>query len=284
MTTIIDGKKVAKQIETELIEEVSKLEKLGVTPGLAVILVGDNPASKTYVRSKERACKRIGINSKKITYETTITQEELLNAINELNNDDGIHGILVQLPLPDHIDSDAIINAINPKKDVDGFHPINLGKMFLNEENSYWSCTPYGILELLDRYEIDVEGMDAVIVGASNIVGKPMATMLLNREATTTVCHIKTKDLAYHTKNADLLVVAVGVPHLIKEDMVKEGVVVIDVGINRLEDGSLVGDVDYDAVSKKASAITPVPGGVGPMTITMLMKNTIKSAYNHANK
>lgn len=284
MATIIDGKKISKDIEKELKEDVKKLKELDTEPGLAVILVGDNPASKTYVRAKERACKRIGINSKKINYETTITQKELLNKIEELNKDNTIHGILVQLPLPDHIDSGLVIDTINPQKDVDGFHPINIGKMFLNDTDGFWSCTPYGVLEMLDRYEIDVEGMEAVIVGASNIVGKPMATMLVNREATTTLTHIKTKDLAMHTKKADLIVVAVGKPDLITADMVKEDVVVIDVGINRLENGSLVGDVSFDEVEKKASAITPVPGGVGPMTIAMLMKNTIKSAYRHANK
>lgn len=284
MATIIDGKKISKDIERELKEDVKKLKKLDTEPGLAVILVGDNQASKTYVRAKERACKRIGINSRKINYETTVTQKELLNKIEELNKDDTVHGILVQLPLPDHIDSSLVIDTINPEKDVDGFHPINIGKMFLNDTDGFWSCTPYGVLEMLDRYEIDVEGMEAVIVGASNIVGKPMATMLVNREATTTLTHIKTKDLAMHTKKADLIVVAVGKPDLITADMVKEGVVIIDVGINRLEDGSLVGDVSFDEVEKKASAITPVPGGVGPMTIAMLMKNTIKSAYRHANK
>jgi methylenetetrahydrofolate dehydrogenase (NADP+)/methenyltetrahydrofolate cyclohydrolase len=284
MATIINGKQISKDIEKELKEDVKKLKEMGTEPGLAVILVGDNPASKTYVRAKERACKRIGINSKKINYDTSITQKELLEKINELNNDDTVHGILVQLPLPDHIDSDLIIDTISPEKDVDGFHPINIGKMFLNDTDGFWSCTPYGVLEMLDRYEIDVEGMEAVIVGASNIVGKPMQTMLVNREATTTLCHIKTKDLAMHTKKADLIVVAVGKPNLITADMVKDDVVVIDVGINRLDDGSLVGDVDYDEVSKKASAITPVPGGVGPMTIAMLMKNTIKSAYRHASK
>ncbi|MFP4456824.1 MAG: bifunctional methylenetetrahydrofolate dehydrogenase/methenyltetrahydrofolate cyclohydrolase FolD [Clostridia bacterium] len=284
MATIIDGKKISKDIERELKEDVLQLKELNTEPGLAVILVGDNPASKTYVRAKERACKRIGINSTKINYDTTVTQDELLSKIEELNRDNNVHGILVQLPLPDHIDSDLVIDTINPEKDVDGFHPINIGKMFLNDTEGFWSCTPYGVLEMLDRYEINVEGMEAVIVGASNIVGKPMATMLVNREATTTLTHIKTKNLAMHTKKADLIVVAVGKPDLITADMVKEGVVVIDVGINRLEDGSLVGDVSYDEVSKKASAITPVPGGVGPMTIAMLMKNTIKSAYRHAAK
>ncbi|QOR35849.1 bifunctional methylenetetrahydrofolate dehydrogenase/methenyltetrahydrofolate cyclohydrolase FolD [Clostridium sp. 'deep sea'] len=281
MATLIDGKGIAKTIENELKQQVVELKEQGIMPGLAVVLVGEDPASKTYVRSKERACKRIGIYSKKVKYDTDITQEELLKTIYELNNDDSIHGILVQLPLPAHIDSEAVINAIDYKKDVDGFHPINIGKMFLNED-SYWSCTPHGVIELLDRSNIEIAGKDAVIVGASNIVGKPMATMLLNREATATVCHIKTKDLAFHTKQADILVVAVGKPNLITADMVKDGVAVIDVGINRLDDGRLVGDVDFEAVSKKASAITPVPGGVGPMTIIMLMKNTIKSAINHA--
>ncbi len=284
MPTIIDGRKVSKQIEEELKLEVAELTAQGNTPGLAVILVGEDPASKTYVRSKERACKRIGIHSEKYTYEASITQQELLKKIDELNNDPKIHGILVQMPLPKHIDPDAVIDAISPLKDVDGFHPVNIGKMFLNDHSGFWSCTPYGVLELLDRYEINVEGMNAAIIGASNIVGKPMATMLVNREATISNCHIKTKDNSEFTKNADLVVVAVGLPNLLTADMVKEGAVIIDVGINRLDDGSLVGDVDYEAVSKKASAITPVPGGVGPMTIAMLMKNTVKSARNHAKR
>lgn len=284
MTTVLSGRKISKDIEKELKDDVKKLKEMGVEPGLAVILVGEDPASQTYVRSKERACKRIGINSTKIDYEASVTQSELLEKIVELNNDDSIHGILVQLPLPKHIDSNSVIDKIDPKKDVDGFHPANIGKMFLNDSEGFWSCTPYGVLEILDRYEIDVRGMEAVVVGRSNIAGKPMATMLLNRSATTTVCHSQTKDLAAHTKRADLIVASVGMPNLITAEMVKEGVVIIDVGINRLEDGSLVGDVAYEEVAKKASAITPVPGGVGPMTITMLMKNTVKSAYRHANK
>ena len=278
---IIDGKGIAKTIEGELKEQVAELKNKGVEPGLTVVLVGEDPASHTYVRSKEKACKRIGIKSRKILYDADISEAALLAKIEELNGDESVHGILVQLPLPEHINSEAVIHAIDASKDVDGFHPVNLGKMFLNEP-SFWSCTPHGVIELLDRSGIEIEGKHAVVVGASNIVGKPMATMLLNREATITVCHIKTKDLAFHTRQADILVVAVGKSNLITEDMVKDGVVVIDVGTNRLANGKLVGDVDYENVAKKAAAITPVPGGVGPMTIIMLMKNTIESAAKHA--
>ncbi len=278
---IIDGKGIAKTIEGELKEQVAELKNKGVEPGLTVVLVGEDPASHTYVRSKEKACKRIGIKSRKILYDADISEAALLAKIEELNGDDSVHGILVQLPLPEHINSEAVIHAIDASKDVDGFHPVNLGKMFLNEP-SFWSCTPHGVIELLDRSGIEIEGKHAVVVGASNIVGKPMATMLLNREATITVCHIKTKDLAFHTRQADILVVAVGKSNLITADMVKDGVVVIDVGTNRLANGKLVGDVDYENVAKKAAAITPVPGGVGPMTIIMLMKNTIESAAKHA--
>jgi len=281
MSKLIDGKTISRAIRGELKKQVAELKEQGIIPGLAVILVGEDPASQTYVRSKERMCERIGINSIKINYDTDVTEEELLAKIAELNADSAVHGILVQLPLPQHIDSDAVIHAIAADKDVDGFHPLNIGQMFLNEPG-FWSCTPHGVIELLDRSGIEIEGQHAVIVGASNIVGKPMATMLLNREATITVCHIKTKDLAFHTRQADIIVVAVGRPNLITADMVKEGAVVIDVGINRLPDGRLVGDVDFENVSQKTSFITPVPGGVGPMTIIMLMKNTIQSAIRHA--
>lgn len=277
MAKIIDGRRIAKEIERELSQKIEDMQSKGVRPGLAVILVGDDPASRTYVRSKEKACKRVGIYSRVERKPADISQEQLLELIQELNDDPGIHGILVQLPLPRHIDPQAVIHAIDPRKDVDGFHPFNVGEMFVNQPG-LWPCTPHGVIEMLDRSGIEIEGQHAVIVGASNIVGKPMATMLLNREATITVCHIKTRDLAHHTRQADILVVAVGKPDLITADMVKEGVVVIDVGINRLADGRLVGDVAFEEVKEKASAITPVPGGVGPMTIAMLLKNTVEAA------
>lgn len=277
MATIIDGKKISRSIEQEIKERTAALMEKGVQPGLAVILIGDNPASRTYVSHKEKACKRVGIYSRVERRDTDITQEELLAMVDELNNDPKIHGILVQLPLPPHIDERPVIHAISPHKDVDGFHPVNIGEMFINEK-SLWPCTPHGVIEMLDRTGIEIEGKEAVVVGASNIVGKPMAIMLLNREATVTVCHIKTKDLALHTRRADILVVAVGKADLITADMVKDGVVVIDVGINQLPSGKLVGDVSYDEVEKKAAAITPVPGGVGPMTIAMLLLNTIEAA------
>lgn len=281
MAKLIDGKMIAKEIEQEVKQKVADLQTQGIVPGLAVVLVGENPASKTYVRSKQRACKRTGMYSKKITFPVEVTQETLLATIDELNKDPKIHGILVQMPLPKHIDEQAIIHAIIPEKDVDGFHPLNIGAMFINEQ-SLWPCTPFGVIEMLERSGVEIEGKHAVIVGASNIVGKPMAMMLLNREATITVCHIKTKDLAFHTRQADILVVAVGKPNLITADMVKEGVVVIDVGINRLESGKLVGDVAFEEVAEKAAAISPVPGGVGPMTIAMLMKNTVDAAQKFA--
>lgn len=276
MAKLIDGKAISQEIKNEVRERVEKLKQEGKQPGLAVILVGEDPASQTYVRHKEKACEQVGFYSQVLRRTVEITEQELLQLVDELNNDPKIHGILVQLPLPDHIDEKLVLHAIDPKKDVDGFHPFNVGEMFVNEPG-FWSCTPYGVIEMLDRYQIEIEGQHAVIVGASNIVGKPMATMLLNREATVTVCHIKTKDLAFHTKQADILVVGVGKPDLITADMVKDGVVVMDVGMNRLESGKLVGDVAYDEVEPKASYITPVPGGVGPMTIAMLLKNTLKA-------
>lgn len=277
MAQLINGKVIAKEIEKEVIDKVAELQTQGIVPGLAVVLVGEDPASKTYVRSKQRACKRTGMYSKKIVMPVEVTQAELLACIDELNHNPKIHGILVQMPLPKQIDEQAVIHAIAPEKDVDGFHPLSIGAMFINEQ-SLWPCTPFGVIQMLERSGIEIAGKHAVVVGASNIVGKPMAMMLLNREATITVCHIKTKDLAFHTRQADILVVAVGKPNLITADMVKEGVVIIDVGINRLESGKLVGDVDFDEVAKKAHAISPVPGGVGPMTIAMLMKNTVDAA------
>ncbi|MEW6189727.1 MAG: bifunctional methylenetetrahydrofolate dehydrogenase/methenyltetrahydrofolate cyclohydrolase FolD [Actinomycetota bacterium] len=273
---IINGKEIASSIYRELSEEIKILKERNITPGLAVILVGEDPASMIYIRQKERACQNLGILSKKYPLSKDVSEKELLRLITDLNNDPSIHGILVQLPLPDHIDTRKVLNAVDPQKDVDGFHPFNVGNLTIGEI-LYPPCTPHGVLELLRKMKIEIRGKDAVVVGRSNIVGKPMALMLLHNDATVTICHSKTKDLASHTRRADILVVAVGHPKLVTRGMVKEGVVVIDVGISRVDD-KLVGDVDYDAVKEKAAAITPVPGGVGPMTIAMLLKNTVKAA------
>jgi len=272
---LLDGKLVSKKVLENVKESVEKLTKGGVQPKLAVVLVGDNPASLSYIKQKRKACEFTGIKWEQINYEDSITHDELLQTVEELNAREDVHGILVQLPLPDHIYGPEIIKAISPRKDVDGFHAYNLGKMFLSTEfEELAPCTPMGVIKMLDEYNIDIAGMDATVVGASNIVGKPMSTMLLNRDATVTTCHIKTKDLKKHTLNADLLVVAVGKAGLITEDMVKEGAIVVDIGCNKV-DGKLCGDVDFDAISKKASYITPVPGGAGPMTVACLMENTI---------
>ncbi|RUM44397.1 MAG: bifunctional methylenetetrahydrofolate dehydrogenase/methenyltetrahydrofolate cyclohydrolase FolD [Hydrogenimonas sp.] len=279
---IIDGKKLAKEIREEIAKEVEELKRTqNITPGLAVILVGDDPASHAYVKMKAKACKEAGIYS--ITHEMpeTITQSEIEETIMMMNQNPNIDGILVQLPLPSHIDTTKILELIDPKKDVDGFHAYNFGRLMTGLDG-FVPCTPLGVMEMLKAYNIDPKGKDACIVGASNIVGKPMAALLLNAFATVDICHIYTKDLAEHTKRADILVVGVGKAGLITEDMVKEGAIVIDIGINRLEDGSLVGDVDYEAVAPKCSYITPVPGGVGPMTIAMLLKNTLKAAKERA--
>jgi len=274
-TKILDGRKVAKELEAEIGQVVENLTKQGITPGLTVILVGDNPASEIYVSYKEKACKRVGINSNLIKLPAEISEEELLAEVERLNQDDSVDGILVQLPLPEHIDEEKVINTIRADKDVDGFHPINIGKLMINGSGLH-SCTPRGIMEVLHRYEIEVEGKNAVIIGRSNIVGKPMAQMLLQENATVTICHSRTKDLKEHTLKADILVAAVGRAEVVTADMVKEGAVVIDVGINRTENG-LLGDVEFEGVQKKAAAITPVPGGVGPMTIATLLKNTLKA-------
>lgn len=277
MTKIIDGKKISADIKEEIKIEVERITENGQrAPGLAVVIVGENPASKVYVNSKVKTCGALGIYSEKYNLESEVTEAELLKLIEELNNKEEIDGILVQLPLPKHIDEDKIIEAIKPNKDVDGFHPINLGKLVIGK-NGFKSCTPYGIMELLKRYELDLNGKDVVIVGRSNIVGKPLAVMLTNENATVTLCHSKTKNLAEKTLNADIVIVAIGREKFLTEDMVKEGSIVIDVGINRNKLGKLCGDVDFENVSKKTSLITPVPGGVGPMTIAMLMKNTVKS-------
>lgn len=274
---LISGTEIGKVIREEIKERVLKLKENGCTPGLAVILVGENQASHTYVRNKEKSSIAVGMKSELIRLPDTVTEEELLAHIEKLNNDAAIHGILVQLPLPKHIDEDLIIMAIDPKKDVDGFHPINVGKMIIGQR-AYLSCTPYGIIKLLERTNTPIKGQHAVIVGRSNIVGKPMGQLLLQRDATVTYCHSQTKDLESFTKQADILIVAIGRTKFIKENHVKEGAVVIDVGMNRDENNKLCGDVDFDSVKEKVSAITPVPGGVGPMTITMLLKNTLHSA------
>lgn len=277
MTKIIDGKKISADIKEEIRVEVERITEGGQrAPGLAVVIVGENPASKVYVNSKVKICGTLGIYSEKYNLDSEVTEAELLKLIEELNNKEEIDGILVQLPLPKHIDEDKIIEAIKPEKDVDGFHPINLGKLVIGK-NGFKSCTPYGIMELLKRYELDLNGKDVVIVGRSNIVGKPLAVMLTNENATVTLCHSRTKNLSEKTLNADIVIVAIGREKFLTEEMVKDGSIVIDVGINRNKLGKLCGDVDFENVSKKASLITPVPGGVGPMTIAMLMKNTVKS-------
>lgn len=273
---ILDGKETAKSIRKELKAEILALTERGIEPALTVILVGDDPASQVYVRNKERACQEVGIKSRTIRLPKETTQAELLGLIEKLNHDPQVHGILVQLPLPEGIAERKVIDTISPAKDVDGFHPISLGRLLIGQDG-FCSCTPFGIMELLHRYNIPISGKEAVIVGRSNIVGKPMAALLLAANATVTVAHSRTANLAQVTKRADILVVAVGKAKLITEQMVKPGAVVIDVGMNRTEDG-LCGDVDFDEVAQVASAITPVPGGVGPMTITMLLANTVRSA------
>jgi methylenetetrahydrofolate dehydrogenase (NADP+)/methenyltetrahydrofolate cyclohydrolase len=279
---IIDGKHVAASIRQELKGRVADLRtRTGVTPGLAVILVGDNPASAVYVGSKIRACAEVGIRSFRKQYPASIAEETLITTIEELNRDPNVHGILVQLPLPPHIDMRRVLKTIDATKDVDGFHLYNVGGLVVGD-TVFPPCTPYGVVKLLEHENIEVEGRNVVVVGASNIVGKPMALMLMQREATVSVCHVKTRDLAQYTILADILVVAAGKPNLILPQMVKSGAVVIDVGINRLPDGRIVGDVDFEGVRQKASYITPVPGGVGPMTVTMLLFNTITSAARSA--
>ena len=276
---LLDGRLVANDLLDTLKGEVESLQKKNVSPKLVVILVGNNPASLSYIKQKRKACEKTGILWEQINYEESITTQELIETIERLNNQDDVHGILVQLPIPKHISTPDVIKAIDPKKDVDGFTAYNLGKMFLSTDfEDLPPCTPAGVIKMLDYYNIDVAGMDATIVGASNIVGKPLTTMLLNRGATTTTCHIKTKDLKANTLKADLLCVAVGKINLITEDMVKDGVIVVDIGINRKEDGKLCGDTDFEKISKKASYITPVPGGAGPMTVACLMENTVKAA------
>lgn len=273
---ILDGKKMSAEIRAAIKEKVVLLKEKGIVPGLAVILVGDNPASKVYVGQKEKGCLEAGFASFLHRLPETTSQEELLALIDKLNADKTVHGILVQLPLPRQIDPDTVLAAIRPEKDVDGFHPVNIGRLVAGLPASE-PCTPKGILRLLKSTGIPLAGKEAVVIGRSNIVGKPVALMLLAESATVTICHSKTADLAEHVRRADILVAAIGKPRFVTADMVKEGAVVIDVGINRLEEG-LVGDVDYEPVAEKASWITPVPGGVGPMTIAMLLENTLEQA------
>ncbi len=275
---ILDGKALSKKIKEDIKSKVKVLkEQKGITPGLAVILVGDDPASHTYVKMKAKSCKNVGIYS--VTHEMPydIKEDEVLETIAMMNKNPNIDGILIQLPLPTHIDTTKVLEMVAPQKDVDGFHPFNVGRLVTNLDG-FVPCTPLGVMKLLKEYDINVEGMNAVVVGASNIVGKPMANLLLNANATVDVCHIYTKDLKRHTLNADILLVGVGKPNLITEDMVKDGAIVIDIGTNRLESGKLVGDVDFEKISKKVTHITPVPGGVGPMTIAMLIENTLTAS------
>ena len=281
MAKIIDGEKIANDIREEVKADVVELQKEGITPGLATVLVGENPASKVYVNMKEKDSASVGFYSKRVDLPEDTSEDDLLKLVDSLNNDDKIHGILVQVPLPKHINEGKVILAINPEKDVDGFHPVNVGKMVIGED-TFLPCTPYGIDQLLIRYDIETKGKNAVIIGRSNIVGKPMAIILMQKkkgaDATVTVVHSATENLAEITRKADIIVTAMGVVGFLKADMVKDGAVVIDAGINRTEDGRLVGDVDYDAVEPKASYITPVPGGVGPMTRAMLLVNTLTAA------
>ena len=276
MAKIIDGKAISLAIKDELKEKVAEYKNKGIDITLAVVKVGNDPASAVYVRNKEKACEYVGINSRTLALPEETTQEELLNIVRELNEDDTVNGILVQLPLPKHINESEILLAINSTKDVDGFHPVNVGKMVIGED-TFLPCTPAGIIEMLKRSDIDIEGKECVVIGRSNIVGKPMSLLMLKENATVTIAHSRTKDLKEVTKRADILVAAIGKPKFVTADYVKEGAVVIDVGMDRDENGKLCGDVDFESVEPKVSAITPVPGGVGPMTVTMLLVNCLRS-------
>jgi len=277
MAQIIDGKELAKNIREELKDEVIELKNADINPKLAVIMVGDDKASKVYVKNKSKACEDVGIEYEEYLLPAETRMEELLELIEKLNNDETVHGILVQSPLPQGLDANVAFRTISPKKDVDGFNPINVGKLSLNQD-CFVSCTPFGVIKMLEAYNIQIEGVHAVVIGRSNIVGKPLVQCLLNKNATVTVCHSRTKNLKEMTKQADILIAAIGKPKFVTEDMVKDGAVVIDVGINRMDDGKLVGDTDFENIKEKASHITPVPGGVGPMTIAMLMHNVVKAA------
>ena len=277
MATIIDGKELAKRIRENLKKECEELKKEGIIPKFAVILVGDNPASKVYVRNKSKASEETGIIFEEHLLDANIEQKQLIDLIEKLNHQKDIHGILLQSPLPNHLDINEAFRTIAPEKDVDGFHPANVGKLVLGQD-TFVSCTPYGIMKMLEEYKIDLKRKNVVIIGRSNIVGKPLYQCCLNKNATVTTCHSKTKDITAYTKKADVIMVAIGKPKFLTKDMVKEGAVIIDVGINRTEGKKIIGDVDFEEVEKIASYITPVPGGVGPMTIAMLMNNVIKAA------
>jgi len=285
MTTIIDGRAIAEKVYTELRGEIAELKSRGLTPGLAVVLVGDDPASRAYVRAKDKMCRELGLHSVKLELPATTKQEELLARVNQLNRDPAVHGILVQSPPPPHIDEPAIIRALDPRKDVDGFHPLNIAKLAMGDNSGFVPCTPLGCLRLLRETNVSLSGANVVVLGRSMIVGKPMALLLMRKgvDATVTVVHSRTRNIGEVCHRADVIIAAIGQPHFVKADHVREGVVVIDVGINRVDDSGsergyrLVGDVDFDGVAKRAGAITPVPGGVGPMTIAMLMANTVKA-------
>lgn len=283
MAEIINGKELAKNIRLELKNEVSKLKEKGIIPKLAVIMVGDDKASKVYVKNKSKACEEIGIEYEEFLLDENISMEELLNLIEKLNNRKDINGILLQSPIPKNLNIDEAFNKIDYKKDVDGFNPVNVGKLMIGED-TFISCTPYGVIKMLESYNIEIEGKHAVVIGRSNIVGKPLAQCLLQKNATVTICHSKTKNIAEITKTADILISAVGKKNMVTADMVKDGAVVIDVGMNRNEEGKLVGDVDFENVKQKVSYVTPVPGGVGPMTIAMLMNNVIKATEEQTRK
>ena len=279
MATIIDGKELAKKIRQNLKLDCDNLKKQGIIPKLAVIMVGNNPASKVYVKNKSKACEEVGKEYEEFLLEEDTTQKDLITLVEKLNEREDVKGILLQSPIPEHLDINEAFRTISPKKDVDGFHPLNVGKLALGQD-TFVSCTRYGVIKMFEEYNIDLEGKNVVIIGRSNIVGKPLIQCCLNKNATVTVCHSRTKDLAEHTKRADIVIVAIGKAKFLKEEMIKDGAVVIDVGINRGEDGKICGDVDFENVSKKVSYITPVPGGVGPMTIAMLMNNVIKATSN----
>ncbi len=282
MDKIIDGKAIAAEMRETIAADTARLKERGVTPGLAVVLVGEDPASRVYVSMKEKACDKAGIFSDEHKLSAETSEDQLLALIDELNRDDKIDGILVQLPLPDHIDESKVLEAISPKKDVDGFHPYNVGRLVTGNP-LFQPCTPYGVMMMLEHTGVDLAGKEVVIVGRSNIVGKPVALMCLARHATVTLCHSRTQNLAEHVRQADVVIAAVGVPELVKGDWIKEGAVVIDVGVNRVGEKKLVGDVEFEGARQRASAITPVPGGVGPMTITMLLHNTVQSAKRRAD-
>ncbi len=277
MAIILDGKSLSEKIRKELKEEVEQLKSRGIKPGISVLLIGDNPASQVYVRNKKKAAEEIGIVSNVYNLEKDVPEERVLDLLNELNRDSTVHGILVQLPLPSHLNEERIISLIDPKKDVDGFHPENMG-LLLKGTPRFEPCTPLGIIKILEHYNIKIEGKDAVVVGRSNIVGKPISIMLMKRNATVTICHTKTQNLPEKVSRADILVVAAGKIGAIKGEWVKEGAAVIDVGINRLDNGKLTGDVEFESAKERAGYITPVPGGVGPMTIAMLLANTLRAA------